>query len=90
MAIERRRVLVSGLVQGVFYRGTCARLARELGVAGWVRNLPDGRVEGVFEGEAEVVEEIVRWCHAGPRLARVEEVVVVAEHPAGEVGFRVR
>jgi acylphosphatase len=83
-------VLVSGRVQGVFFRDSCSRRARELGVCGWVRNLPDGRVEAVFEGEAQAVEQMVRWCHVGPRLARVEQVEVEEQDPQGERGFLVR
>ena len=62
----RRRVLVSGLVQGVFFRDTCRRTAVAAGVRGWVRNLADGRVEAVFEGEAEAVQRLVEWAHEGP------------------------
>ncbi len=80
---------VSGLVQGVFYRATCARLARDAGLAGHVRNVPDGRVEAVFEGRDDDVERIIEWCRHGPEMARVDEVEIVAEQPTGEVGFRV-
>jgi acylphosphatase len=82
-------VLVSGRVQGVFYRATCAHLAREAGVGGFVRNLPDGRVEAAFEGPDEVVERLVRWCRTGPDLARVDDVEVVTETPVGDTTFRV-
>src|SRR5215213_9747269 len=67
----RRRVLISGRVQGVAFRDTCQRVATERGVAGWVRNLGDGRVEAVFEGTAEQVDRMVEWMHGGPRLADV-------------------
>ena len=87
--MKRVRVLVAGRVQGVFFRATCAEQARRLGLGGWVRNRPDGRVEGVFEGEDEAVDRIVDWCRRGPELARVEEVEVVAEEPRGEQRFRV-
>ena len=80
---------VSGRVQGVFYRATCARLAREKGLAGSVRNRPDGGVEAVFEGPRNEVEEMVAWCRRGPDLARVDEVVVSDEEPLGEVDFLV-
>ena len=83
------RVNVSGRVQGVFYRATCARLAREKGLAGSVRNRPDGGVEAVFEGSPDAVEEMVAWCREGPELARVDEVEVREEEPEAETGFRV-
>ena len=85
----RYRVLVSGRVQGVFYRGTCHDVAREHGVHGWVRNLPDGRVEAVFEGPAEDVHRLVEWSRQGPRDAVVEDVRVQAEPPEGISGFQV-
>lgn len=88
--MKRVRVLVSGRVQGVFYRATCAARARELGVAGWVRNLPDGRVEAAFEGEDAAVDAMVAWCREGPPYARVEGLEVIQEEPLGEAGFRVR
>ena len=86
----RRRVVVSGRVQGVWYRDTCGELARQLGVAGWVRNLPDGRVEVVAEGGAAVVRRMIEWARAGPPHAVVTDVQVTIEEPAGEVGFTVR
>ena len=85
----RYRVLVSGRVQGVFFRDACRRLAREHGVAGWVRNLPDGRVEAVFEGPAEGVGRLVDWAHHGPRHAVVDHVAVHAEPPEGLDTFRI-
>jgi acylphosphatase len=78
------------MVQGVFFRQDTARRARSRGVAGWVRNLPDGRVEAVFEGPRPAVESMVAWAHEGPRSAVVEAVDVAWEEPAGEQGFRVR
>ncbi len=88
---ERRRVrvLVRGLVQGVGFRAAAARRARELRVDGWVRNLPDGRVEAVAEGSAEAVEEFLAFCRRGAAGARVDGLLVSAEPPAGEAGFRV-
>lgn len=80
---------VSGRVQGVFYRATCARLARDKGLAGSIRNRGDDGVEAVFEGRADAVEEMVAWCRRGPDLARVDEVEVRDEEPQGEAGFRV-
>ena len=86
----RYRVLVSGRVQGVFFRDTCRRVAEEHGVAGWVRNLPDGRVEAVFEGLPEAVDALVAWCHEGPPRARVRSVERLDELPGAESGFAVR
>ncbi len=87
--MKRVRVVVSGSVQGVFYRATCAAQAREHGLGGFVRNLPDGRVEAAFEGVDEDVDAMIAWCRAGPDLARVDRVEAVAEEPRGDVGFRV-
>ncbi|HEX2040365.1 MAG TPA: acylphosphatase [Acidimicrobiales bacterium] len=85
----RRRVLVDGRVQGVFFRDTCRREAVAAQLDGWVRNLPDGRVEAVFEGEAEAVQRLVDWCAVGPPRATVARVEVHVEEPRGERGFRV-
>ena len=86
----RYRVLISGRVQGVFFRDTCRRLAEQYGVSGWVRNLPDGRVEAVFEGPAEDVRRLVDWAHTGPRLASVDHVAVNPELPEGLSAFHIR
>jgi acylphosphatase len=83
------RVTVSGRVQGVFFRTSCAGLARELGVAGWIRNRPDGDVEAVFEGPDDAVERLVAWCHEGPSHAQVDRVDVVGEPASGRTGFDV-
>ncbi len=83
------RVVVSGRVQGVFFRTTCAAKARRRSLSGWVRNLPDGRVEAVFEGTSELVEEMVAWCRRGPDLARVGDVETVALEPVGGSGFEI-
>jgi Acylphosphatases len=88
--MRRTRVVVAGRVQGVFFRASCAERARALGLAGWVRNDPDGRVEAVFEGPEEAVETMIRWCQEGPPHARVDEVEIVEETPEGEAGFLVR
>ncbi len=85
----RYRVLVSGRVQGVFFRDACRRLAEQYGVAGWVRNLPDGRVEAVFEGSAEEVGRLVDWSRHGPRYAAVDHIEVQAERPEGLHAFRI-
>jgi acylphosphatase len=87
--VIRRRVIVHGAVQGVFFRDTSRRTALSHGVAGWVRNRPDGAVEAVFEGEPEPVETLVRFAHEGPRGARVERVEVIDEEPEGLEGFSI-
>lgn len=83
----RRRVVVHGYVQGVFFRDTTRRKARDRGVSGWARNNPDGTVEAVFEGEPEAVESMVRFARQGPRGAQVERVEVFEEEPEGLEGF---
>jgi acylphosphatase len=88
--VVRYRVLVSGRVQGVFFRDTCRRLADQVGVTGWVRNLPDGRVEAVFEGPDEDVRRMVDWARHGPRHAVVDEVAVRAERPEGLDAFLIK
>jgi acylphosphatase len=77
-------------VQGVFYRATCVELARELRLAGWVRNTTEGGVEAAFEGPREAVERMVAWCREGPPSAHVASIEVVDESVTGEEGFRVR
>jgi acylphosphatase len=86
----RRRVLVSGRVQGVAFRDTCQRVATERGVTGWVRNLGDGRVEAVFEGTAEQVDRMVEWARRGPRMASVADIAVQTEPAEGLTEFLVR
>lgn len=83
----RRRVVVSGRVQGVGFRAAVERAARSRGVAGWVRNRPDGTVEAVLEGEEDAVSALLRVCREGPRLAAVAHVEVVEEEPEGLSGF---
>jgi len=87
--MKRVRVVASGRVQGVLFRASCARLARGLGLAGDVRNLPDGGVEAAFEGADAAVDEMVAWSREGPDLANVDRLDVVTEEPLGETGFRV-
>ena len=87
---KRVHVLVHGQVQGVFFRAECARRARDLGVGGFVRNLPDGRVEAAFEGDDGAVEALVRWCHEGTEYAEVDSVRVEGEEPQGDSAFTVR
>lgn len=87
----RAHVFVSGIVQGVFFRANTKRVADQLGVKGWVRNLLDGRVEAVFEGDKRAVDEIIEWCRSGPPLARVEHVEVRWEPYRGEFkDFRIK
>jgi acylphosphatase len=86
----RRRIVVDGLVQGVFFRDTIRRHAERRGVAGWVRNNPDGSVEAVFEGEEDEIERLGELCRDGPRGARVDSVDVLREEPEGLSGFQVR
>ncbi len=88
--MQRRRCVVSGRVQGVFFRDSCRREAAAAGVAGWVRNRGDGRVEAVFEGENGAVDRMVAWCRQGPPHAEVTDVAVTAEPPEGLRGFQVR
>jgi acylphosphatase len=85
----RRRVVVHGQVQGVFFRDSCRRQARSRQVAGWVRNNDDGTVEAVFEGDPDAVTTLVDWAHEGPAGARVSRVEVTDEQPEGLNGFRV-
>ncbi len=75
----RAEVIVHGFVQGVWFRQSTKDTAERLGVRGWVRNLPDGSVEAVFEGEKKKVEEIVAWCHRGPSGAQVSSVEIAWE-----------
>lgn len=88
--MTRRRVVVHGNVQGVFFRDTVRRHAIAAGVAGWVRNASDGSVEAVFEGNADAVDALVTLCHKGPRGARVDRVDVGVEEPEGIAGFAIR
>ena len=87
----KAHVFISGRVQGVFFRYETKRMALRRGVSGWVRNLPDGRVEAVFEGEKSDVEEMIRFCHRGPPGAIVRDVEVIWEQPTGDLqGFQIR
>ena len=88
---ERAHVYISGQVQGVFFRDSARERAEQLGLAGWVRNLPDGRVEAIFEGPSQKVREMVQWCEEGPSHAEVEDVEAEIEASAGDLeGFEVR
>jgi acylphosphatase len=90
VGVVRYRVLISGRVQGVFFRGTCLRMAEQHGVNGWVRNQPDGSVEAVFEGDEEDVRQLMEWSRHGPCSAVVEDVRMTAEQPEGIRGFQIR
>ena len=87
--IIRRRVRVTGQVQGVGYRFTCEREARSWRVAGWVTNCDDGSVEAVFEGSRDAVTSMIDWCRRGPTHARVAHVEVTEEDATGDSGFAV-
>jgi acylphosphatase len=82
--ITRARLFVTGRVQGVNFRWHTQRRATELGLTGIVRNLPDGRVEAIFEGPAEAVRKAIQWCRVGPSSARVDNVEIHDEEPTGE------
>jgi acylphosphatase len=86
----RRRVVVHGRVQGVFFRDTARREASRHGVSGWVRNTPEGTVEAVFEGEREAVERLVGFAEEGPPEAQVERVETFEEEVEGLEGFKSR
>ena len=83
-------MVITGRVQGVFFRESCEREANRLGVRGWVLNRDDGCVEAVFEGEPDAVEEMIDWARNGSAQAYVTHVQVIDEEPAAEAGFQVR
>ena len=80
----RAHLYISGRVQGVFYRVNTVKEAHQRGVTGWVRNLPDGRVEAVFEGEKRLIDEMIKWCRKGPSYANVTNVEVNWENYTGK------
>ncbi|WP_405066238.1 acylphosphatase [Kribbella sp. NBC_01510] len=82
-----RRAVVHGHVQGVFFRDSCRQEAQRAGVAGWVRNRPDGTVEALFEGPENCVQRMLDWVRRGPSYARVARVDVVDEQPSGHTTF---
>ena len=83
-------MVISGRVQGVWFRGTTRETALSLGLTGYVRNMPDGSVEVVAEGDSRRVDQLIAWCRRGPPHARVDGVAVTEEEPTGhESGFRV-
>ena len=88
--MKRVHVYISGRVQGVFFRAETERTARSLNLAGWVRNMEDGRVEALFEGEDKNVDQMLVWCHTGPPHARVDHVTMIEEPYTGNLrGFNV-
>jgi len=88
---KRAHIFVSGRVQGVFFRDSACRKARGLGLTGWVRNLSDGRVEAVFEGQESAVREMISWAEQGPMFAKVKDLGVVFEEYLGEFSnFEIR
>jgi acylphosphatase len=84
MKKRRAHVWIMGRVQGVFFRAYARDASQLIGVTGWVRNLPDGRVEAVFEGDADKVERMVQWCYEGSPMSRVDEVEVLDEVYTGD------
>lgn len=89
--LQRAHVYISGSVQGVFFRESARKKAKEFGLAGWIENLPDGRVEAVFEGAPEDVRRMTQWCEQGPTYATVEDVEVRLEDARGDLrDFEVR
>lgn len=86
----RAHVFVSGRVQGVYYRANTRDTAAQKDLDGWIRNREDGRVEAVFEGPRDAVEEMIEWCHTGSPAARVDTVEAKFEEPDGEQGFTIR
>jgi acylphosphatase len=87
---KRYHVVVSGRVQGVWFRANTKRQAEALGLSGWVKNLPDGRVEAVFEGQSDDVERMLAWCRTGTPPARVDFIDCAPEPPDGDSGaFRI-
>jgi acylphosphatase len=86
----RRRLIISGRVQGVFFRDTCRRVADEENVSGWASNLPDGRVEVVLEGDEDAVDRVLQWCREGTDWADVDSVEISDEDPEGLSGFVIR
>ena len=84
--MKRIHIYISGKVQGVFFRAETQRAAMGFQLTGWVRNMDDGRVEAILEGEDTDVDKMLAWCHVGPPSARVEKVTISEEHYTG--GFQ--
>ena len=84
-------VIISGRVQGVWFRASTKQKAKQLKLNGWVRNNPDGNVEAVFEGDESLIKEMLNWCHHGPPLAKVKNIEVNYEEPSkGFDGFFIK
>jgi len=91
MALKRVHVVIEGKVQGVYFRTYTQAEAQEIGVAGWVRNRPDGNVEAAVEGECDKVDKMIEWCKAGSPMSEVSRVLVAEEEPLNEKGtFNIR
>ncbi|GAQ95101.1 acylphosphatase [Thermodesulfovibrio aggregans] len=88
--MRRAHLFISGRVQGVFYRAFTKEIADSLGLNGWVRNLRDGRVEAVFEGDEERISIAIDRCKEGPPYARVDNIEIIWEEPEGLNGFEIR
>ena len=84
------RVIISGRVQGVWFRASTKEKAKELCLTGWVRNTLNGDVEAVFEGEEEIVKKIITWCHSGPPMAKVKNVIVKKQQAIGFNDFLIK
>jgi acylphosphatase len=83
-------VIISGQVQGVWFRASTKQKADELGLNGWVKNTQDGNVEAVFEGEEDIVEKMISWCHGGPPKAKVDNIFVKKQQTIGFKGFSIK
>lgn len=84
-------VLISGRVQGVWFRASTKQVAKQLGLTGWVRNTSDGCVEAVFEGEERLINKMIEWCHQGPALSKVDNVEIINQEPTNDFnGFSIR
>lgn len=88
---SRVNVIISGRVQGVWFRASTKEKADQLGITGWVRNTSDGDVEALFEGDEKIIQEMLDWCHQGPQYARVENVKITKQAPSnGFSGFSIK
>ena len=89
--IANIHIIISGRVQGVWFRASTKQMAKQLGLTGWVRNTPDGCVEAVFEGEENIINKMIEWCHKGPPLSKVKNVEVKNQEPTNEfIDFSIR
>ena len=91
MVLSRAHVVVSGMVQGVFFRASAREQAAARGLTGWVKNTAEARVEAIFEGEKQLVEAMIEWCKIGPPSSSVEELKVTWEEPKSDhTAFTIR